>query len=133
MFPNGILPSQVALVVKNLPASARDPDLVSWVGKIPWRKKWQPTPVFLPGKSRGQRSLVGYSPRGHKELDTTEYTHTQWYSYYYISEESRFMSTQPSVMVNFTCKLNWATNCPDIRPTIILDMSLREFLDKINT
>jgi len=85
MFPNGILPSQVALVVKNLPASARDPDLISWVGKIPWRNKWQPTPVFLPGKSCGQRSLVGYSPRGHKELDTTEYTHTQWYSYYYIS------------------------------------------------
>ena len=33
-----------------------------WVGKIPWRKKWQPTPVFLPGKSHGQRSLAGYSP-----------------------------------------------------------------------
>ena len=37
-----------------------------WVGKIPWRRKWQPTPVFLPGKSSGQRSLVGYSPWGHK-------------------------------------------------------------------
>ena len=34
----------------------------SWVGKIPWRGKWQPTPVFLPGESHGQRSLVGYSP-----------------------------------------------------------------------
>ena len=33
-----------------------------WVGKIPWRRKWQPSPVFLPGKSHGQRSLVGYSP-----------------------------------------------------------------------
>ena len=33
-----------------------------WVGKIPWRRKWQPTPVFLPGKSHGQRSLVGFSP-----------------------------------------------------------------------
>ena len=33
-----------------------------WVGKIPWRRKWQPTPVFLPGKSHGQRSLAGYSP-----------------------------------------------------------------------
>ena len=40
-----------------------------WVGKIPWRRKWQPTPVFLPGKSHGQRSLEGYSPCGHKELD----------------------------------------------------------------
>ena len=38
-----------------------------WVGKIPWRRKWQPTPVFLPGKSHGQRSLVGYSPWGRKE------------------------------------------------------------------
>ena len=35
-----------------------------WVGKIPWRRKWQPDPVFLPGKFHGQRSLVGYSPRG---------------------------------------------------------------------
>ena len=38
----------------------------SWVGKIPWRRKWQPTPVFLPGESHGQRSLVGYSPWGCK-------------------------------------------------------------------
>ena len=43
-----------------------------WVRKIPWRRKWQPTPVFLPGKSYGQRSLEGYSPWGRKELDTTE-------------------------------------------------------------
>ena len=39
----------------------------SWVRKIPWRRKWQPTLVFLLGKSHGQRSLVGYSPWGHKE------------------------------------------------------------------
>ena len=45
-----------------------------WVKKIPWTRKWQTTPVFLPGKSHGQRSLVGYSPWGHKELDTTEVT-----------------------------------------------------------
>ena len=44
----------------------------SWVGKIPWSgKKWQPAPVFLPGKSHGQRSLAGYSLGGHKETDTT--------------------------------------------------------------
>ena len=43
-----------------------------WVQKIPWRRKWQPTPVFLPGKSYGQRGLAGYSPWGHKEPDTTE-------------------------------------------------------------
>ena len=40
-----------------------------------WRRTWQPTPVSLPGESHGQRSLVGYSPRGCKELDTTERLH----------------------------------------------------------
>ena len=45
-----------------------------WVGKIPWRRKRQPTPVFLPGESHGQRSLAGYSPWGCKESDTTEVT-----------------------------------------------------------
>ena len=43
-----------------------------WVGKIPWRRAWQPTPVFLPGKSHRQGSLVVYSPRGCKESDMTE-------------------------------------------------------------
>ena len=52
-----------------------------WVRKIPWRRKWQPTPVFLPGESHGQRSLPGYSPWGHKESDTTELTKQQGYLY----------------------------------------------------
>ena len=39
---------------------------------VPWRRKWQPIPVFLPGKSRGQRSLVGYNPWGHKKPDTSQ-------------------------------------------------------------
>ena len=43
-----------------------------WVGKIPWRRAWQPTPVFFPGEFHGQRSLVAYSPWGPKESDTTE-------------------------------------------------------------
>ena len=45
------------------------------VGKIPWRRKWHPTPVLLPGKSHGRRSLVGYSPWGRKESDTTKRLH----------------------------------------------------------
>ena len=69
--------SLVAQTVKRLPAMREtrvrsldweDP----WVGKIPWRRKWQPTPVLLPRKFHGWRSLVGYSPWGHKELDMTE-------------------------------------------------------------
>ena len=51
------------------------PGFDPWVRKIPWRRKWQPTPVFLPGESHGRRSLVGYSPRGRKESDTTERLH----------------------------------------------------------
>ena len=47
-----------------------------YVGKIPWRKKWQPTAVFLPGKSHGQRSLADYSPWGHKESETAEQLRT---------------------------------------------------------
>ena len=43
-----------------------------WVGKIPWRRKWKPTPVFLPRKFHGWRSLVSYSPWGRKESNTTE-------------------------------------------------------------
>ena len=50
----------------------RRPWFDPWVGKIPWRRAWQPTALFLSGESHGQRSLVGYSLRGHKELDMTE-------------------------------------------------------------
>ena len=47
-----------------------------WVRKISWSGKWQPAPAFLPGKFHGQRSLADYNPWSHKELDTTEHTHT---------------------------------------------------------
>ena len=69
--------SQVVLVVKEPACQCRrlkrhqfDP----WVGKISWKRKWQPTPVFLPGESHGQKILAGYSPQGHKALDMTEAT-----------------------------------------------------------
>ena len=45
-----------------------------WVGKIPWRRAWQPTPIFLPGEPQGQRSLAGYSPYVRKDSDRTEAT-----------------------------------------------------------
>ena len=63
-------------MVKNLPSSVRDiRDMFDpWVGKIPWRRKWQPTPVFLLGESYVQRSLTGYSPWGCKESDTPRET-----------------------------------------------------------
>ena len=60
---------------KNVCLQCGRPGVDSWVGKIPWRRKWQPTPVLLPGKSHGWKSLVGYNPWGHKESDSTEPFH----------------------------------------------------------
>ena len=61
-------------MVKNLP-KLRETRFDPWVGKMPWRRKWQPTPVLLPGKFHGWRSLVGYSPWGCKGADMTERLH----------------------------------------------------------
>ena len=70
--------SQVALVVKNLPACRRQFRSLGWKDLL--EKVWQPTPVFLPGESHGQRSLAGYGPQGLKELDMTDTTaHTYIY------------------------------------------------------
>ena len=65
-----------AQMVKNLPAMQE-----IWVGKMPWRKAWQPTPVFFPRESHRQRSLEGYSPLGRKESDASKYS-TQHISIY---------------------------------------------------
>jgi len=62
-------------VVKNPPAM-QWPGFDPWAGKVPWRRKWPPIPVFLPGKSRGQRSLVGYSPWVTKSRTWQWLTHT---------------------------------------------------------
>ena len=64
----------MVLVVKNPLANAggiRDVGFHSWIGKIPWRRAWTPTLLFLPGESHGQRNLADYGPWGHKELDMT--------------------------------------------------------------
>ena len=58
-----------------------------WVGKICWSRKWHPIPVFLSGKFHGQRSLVGYSPWGHRKLDTTEHTNKH-YNHHCIDRET---------------------------------------------
>jgi len=61
----------MAQAIKNLPAM-QDTRFDCLVRKIPWRREWQPTPVFFPGESHGHRSLVVYSPWGHKDSDRTE-------------------------------------------------------------
>ena len=84
---------------KEFACIGEDPDFDPCVGKIPWRREWQPTPVFLPGKSHGQRILVGYSPWSRQESDMTEWltphyghihththTHTQTYTHTHTME-----------------------------------------------
>ena len=69
-FPSGSSSKEHACQPRRPKRRSFDP----WVGKIPWRRAWQPTPVLLPGEFHGQRSLVGYGAWGRKELDTTEVT-----------------------------------------------------------
>ena len=67
----------IILWISGFPAM-QDPWFYPWVGKIPWRRKWLTTPVFLPGEFHRQRSLAGYYPWGCKELDTSEWlTHSK--------------------------------------------------------
>ena len=70
--------------VKNLPANAGDKGSIPGSGKIPWRRKRQPTSVFLPGKSHGQRSLVGYSKWGHREVGHDLSTKQQQGTIYFL-------------------------------------------------
>ena len=67
-FPGGARAKESTCQCKRHKRCGFDP----WVRKIPWRRDWRPTPVFLPGEFHGQRSLVGYSSWGHKDLDMTE-------------------------------------------------------------
>ena len=69
-FPGGTSGKEPACQCRRCKRLGFDP----WVGKIPWRRAWQPTPVFLPGESHGQRSPMGYGPWDHKESDMIEAT-----------------------------------------------------------
>ena len=85
----------------------RRPGFNPWLGKIPWRRKWQPTPVFLPGKSHGWRSLVGYSPRGRKESDTTERLHFHFLLLHHTFHLDRVKSFMPCVPRPGTAPYTW--------------------------
>ena len=93
----GLWASQVEQRVKSLAANAGDAGdrFTPWVGKIPWRVKWQHAPIFLPGKLRGQRSLAGYGPWGRKESGTTEraYTHTPSWGHMFLLKQSNSKQT----------------------------------------
>ena len=98
-FPSGTSGKESACQCRRCKRSWFDP----WVGKIPWRRAWQPTPVFLPGKSHGQRSLAGCSPQGHKELDMTEHALTIYYIRW------------PAFPIPWKVRLSFPENSPAIR------------------
>ena len=86
----------VALVIKNLPANAGDISRQGcdpWVVRIPWRRKWQPTSVFLPGESHGQRGLADYSPSGHKESEWLMGLSIQHSTFYYFD----YIGSKPNI------------------------------------
>ena len=92
-----------------------------WVRKIPWRGAWQPTPVFLPGESHGQRSLVGYSPWGRKELDMTGaiITHLAAAASPGNMVKGKFMGPTPNTLNH---------NLWELEPVMCLDKVSRQFL-----
>ena len=79
---------------------SRDGRFDPWLGKITWRRAWQPAPVFLPGEYHGQGSLVGYILWGHKESDMTQHTHTSNFMYH--------LSYVDFILV--TCKMTFTFN-----------------------
>ena len=96
-------------VVKKIHPQCRrdtgDGGLIPGSGRPPWRRAWQPTPIFLPGKFHGQRTLVGYDPWSHKELDraeATEHAHTHDLQHWQGSQS----------MVWYECRHNLSSVCP---------------------
>ena len=104
--------SLVAQTVMHLPTMRR-PRFNPWIRTISWRRKWQPTPVFLPGKSHGQRGLVDYSPWSCKESDTTERFHL---SFLYVHHVGYNTFTMIVCLNSNTCLYH--PPCPSLIPFI---------------
>ena len=90
-----------------------------WVGKIPWRRKWHPIPVLLPGKFHGQKSLAGYGPWGCKESDTTELLHLMsfiesqdknWNTYKHFSLKQWSTAVIGSSIINYFILISISSN-----------------------
>ena len=124
--------SLVAQRLKRLPAM-RESRVQSLGGKIPWRRKWQLTPVFLPGESHGWRSLVGYSPWGCKESDTTEQLHFHFLSPMILNHHSYplkshllhkpfkiHLKTSPALSQHGCGDIPWAFSLPSLTPVLCL-------------
>ena len=77
-----------------------------WIGKIPWRREWLPLPVLLPGESRGQRSLAGYSPWGRKRVQHNWATNTFTFTFSYFRFIWGHLLALSIIMVGFAFMLN---------------------------
>ena len=97
-----------------------------WLGKIPWRRKWEPTPVFLPEKSHGQRSLAGCGPRGRKESDTTERAHTHTHTHTHTHVILNHLVHNTSVRIRWSECL---VNCKNSTKVIIITMLIPNVTD----
>ena len=98
LFPGGASGKEPACQRTRSKRCGFDP----WVGKIPWRRAWQPTAVFLPGETHGQRSLVGYSSWGCKESDITELTqnpHTNFLALYTDSLKAASIPNRDKILM----------------------------------
>ena len=102
-------PSLMAQMVKNLPAM-QETWVRAWVGKISWRRAWQPTLVFLPGKFHGQRSLAGYIPWGLQRVgnDWATNTHTQTHTHIILATTMRRYYKGYSEVQGMTIMSIWA-------------------------
>ena len=118
-------------MVKNPPANAGD-RFNPWVRKIPWSRKWQPVPVFFPGKSHGPRSLEGYSPWGCKdwgtETDTHRHTHTQTHKLFQNSLQVPYCATRWQVRQWRSSKQDWHTRLLGIIYLVVINILGRSIL-----
>ena len=104
----------MCLVVKTPHLQCKKHRFNPWVKKIPWRRKWQPTPVFLPGKSHRQRTLAGYSPWGHKESNMTKHEQQQQHVLIILRQ---FLDYKNQVDTSYLPKPSGAPSIPSLSAT----------------
>ena len=97
----------MAQTVKHLP-TMQESQVLSLGHEDPWKRKWQPTTVLLPGKFHGQRSLVRYSPWGRKELDMTERLHLSHFSHVQLFVTLLTMPPQAPLSMRFSRQEYWS-------------------------
>ena len=120
-------------MVKNLPAN-RGPGFNPWVRKIPWRRKWQPTPVCQPGKSHGHRNLVGYSPwdrrRAGHDLVTQHTQRHKLATHTFDRKETRVSRLSSPAPCSSCCIAGWKVCLPDLHKPQVSEENPRNVIAK---